>query len=57
MTISFNLKNNIMEPIVEQIMVMPRIGDKAPEFNAITTQGDIHFPSDYSGKWVIIFSY
>ena len=46
-----------MEPIVEQIVAMPRIGDKAPEFNAITTQGDIHFPSDYSGKWIILFSH
>lgn len=36
---------------------MPRIGDKAPEFKAITTQGDINFPADYEGKWVILFSH
>lgn len=36
---------------------MPRIGDKAPEFKAITTQGEINFPADYSGKWVILFSH
>jgi len=36
---------------------MPRIGDKAPEFKAVTTQGDINFPGDYSGKWVILFSH
>lgn len=36
---------------------MPRIGDKAPEFRAITTQGDIHFPNDYRGRWVILFSH
>jgi peroxiredoxin (alkyl hydroperoxide reductase subunit C) len=36
---------------------MPRIGDKAPEFKAITTQGEINFPSDYSGKWAILFSH
>ncbi|MCY1636495.1 peroxiredoxin [Marinifilum sp. D737] len=36
---------------------MPRIGDKAPEFRAITTQGDIHFPDDYRGRWVILFSH
>ncbi len=35
----------------------PRIGDKAPEFTAKTTQGDINFPSDYKGKWVILFSH
>jgi peroxiredoxin (alkyl hydroperoxide reductase subunit C) len=36
---------------------MPRIGDKAPEFRAVTTQGEINFPSDYSGSWVILFSH
>lgn len=36
---------------------MPRIGEKAPEFTAKTTQGDIHFPSDYKGKWAILFSH
>lgn len=36
---------------------MPLIGDKAPEFKAVTTQGPISFPSDYKGKWVILFSH
>ncbi|MFT5847268.1 peroxiredoxin [Psychroserpens sp.] len=36
---------------------MPRIGDTAPAFKAVTTQGDINFPSDYSGEWVILFSH
>ncbi|MBK6392877.1 MAG: peroxiredoxin [Saprospiraceae bacterium] len=36
---------------------MPRIGDPAPEFVAITTQGEINFPADYRGKWVILFSH
>jgi peroxiredoxin (alkyl hydroperoxide reductase subunit C) len=36
---------------------MPRIGDKAPEFTAVTTQGTINFPSDYKGKWAILFSH
>lgn len=40
-----------------QTTSMPRIGDRAPEFKAITTQGDINFPSDYTGKWVILFSH
>ena len=39
------------------ITPMPRIGDPAPEFKAITTQGSIHFPNDYVGKWVILFSH
>lgn len=36
---------------------MPRIGDKAPSFKAVTTQGDINFPEDYKGKWKILFSH
>lgn len=36
---------------------MPLIGDKAPEFKAITTQGEIHFPNQYAGSWVILFSH
>ncbi len=41
----------------EQVFSMPRIGEKAPEFKAVTTQGDINFPSDYKGSWVILFSH
>lgn len=41
----------------EQINRMPLIGDNAPEFKAVTTQGKINFPSDYKGKWVILFSH
>ncbi len=40
-----------------QFIAMPRIGDKAPEFKAVTTQGNIHFPDDYRGNWVILFSH
>lgn len=36
---------------------MPRIGDPAPAFTAVTTQGMINFPADYEGKWVILFSH
>jgi peroxiredoxin (alkyl hydroperoxide reductase subunit C) len=36
---------------------MPLIGEKAPEFEAETTQGPIHFPKDYEGKWVVFFSH
>lgn len=36
---------------------MPVIGDKAPAFEADTTQGHIKFPEDYKGKWVILFSH
>jgi peroxiredoxin 2/4 len=36
---------------------MPRIGDKAPSFKAVTTQGEINFPEQYAGSWVILFSH
>ena len=36
---------------------LPRIGDKAPAFKAVTTQGDIDFPKQYEGSWVILFSH
>ena len=39
------------------LISMPRIGEMAPEFTAITTQGNINFPGDYKGKWVILFSH
>ncbi len=38
-------------------MAMPRIGDKAPSFKAVTTQGEINFPGQYTGNWVILFSH
>jgi peroxiredoxin 2/4 len=41
----------------EQVFAMPRIGEKAPEFRAVTTQGTINFPGDYKGSWVILFSH
>lgn len=40
-----------------EVILMPRIGEKAPEFQANTTQGPINFPSDFSGKWKILFSH
>ncbi|RTL01620.1 MAG: peroxiredoxin [Proteobacteria bacterium] len=36
---------------------MPRIGEKAPEFKAVSTQGEINFPEQYIGNWVILFSH
>ena len=40
-----------------EIVPMPRIGDKAPTFKAVTTQGEIDFPKQYEGEWVILFSH
>lgn len=36
---------------------IPMIGELAPSFTAESTQGNITFPSDYLGKWKIMFSH
>lgn len=36
---------------------IPLIGDTAPSFKAKTTNGEINFPLDYKGKWVVLFSH
>ncbi|MFQ5877812.1 MAG: peroxiredoxin [Acidobacteriota bacterium] len=36
---------------------IPRIGDSAPDFTAVTTQGEITFSKWQGGKWVILFSH
>ncbi len=41
----------------EEEASIPLIGDPAPAFKAVTTQGVINFPEDYKGKWVILFSH
>jgi peroxiredoxin 2/4 len=35
---------------------LPRLNEKAPDFTAKTTHGDISL-SDYAGKWVVLFSH
>jgi len=39
------------------VVSLPRIGEKAPSFAAVTTQANIKFPGDYAGSWVILFSH
>lgn len=41
----------------EKRVSMPTLGEQAPAFKATTTQGEINFPEDYKGKWVILFSH
>ncbi|ABR31050.1 peroxiredoxin [Thermosipho melanesiensis] len=38
-------------------MGLPLIGEKVPEFEAVTTKGVIKFPDDFKGKWVVLFSH
>ncbi|MBN1861338.1 MAG: peroxiredoxin [Candidatus Thermoplasmatota archaeon] len=46
-----------MEEEKKECYSMPLIGDDAPHFTAKTTMGDIKFPDDYKGKWVVLFSH
>lgn len=46
-----------MDTNENQAVSMPRIGDRAPAFKAVTTQGEIDFPKQYEGNWVILFSH
>jgi peroxiredoxin (alkyl hydroperoxide reductase subunit C) len=40
----------------EEIAKLPRLGDKAPEFEAVTTQGSLRL-SDFKGAWLVLFSH
>ena len=42
---------------VMKVQQMPRIGDKAPDFKAMTTTGEIQFSEFNKGSWVILFSH
>jgi peroxiredoxin (alkyl hydroperoxide reductase subunit C) len=42
---------------MQEYQKLPLIGDKAPHFEAVTTNGPITFPEDYKGKWVVLFSH
>lgn len=46
-----------METIEKEMTIMPRIGDDAPDFTALTTHGKLNFSEYANGKWVILFSH
>ncbi len=41
----------------QEMNMMPRIGDIAPDFDAVTTMGKIKFSEYNKGSWVILFSH
>jgi peroxiredoxin (alkyl hydroperoxide reductase subunit C) len=46
-----------MEQETKEINVMPRIGDQAPDFEAVTTKGKIKFSEFAKDKWIVLFSH
>ncbi len=42
---------------MQAVNSMPRIGDKAPDFEAVTTKGNIKFSDFAKDKWVVMFSH
>lgn len=48
---------NMDDNTIKNTPQMPLIGDAAPEFVANTTNGVVRFPSDYMGRWVVLFSH
>ena len=44
-----------MEELKQEIR-LPRLGDPAPDFEAVTTQGTIKL-ADYKGSWLVLFSH
>ncbi|QPM67501.1 peroxiredoxin [Atribacter laminatus] len=45
-----------MEEMVKEVCHHPRLNEKAPNFEAVTTHGKIKL-SDYANKWVVMFSH
>lgn len=46
-----------METTEQKVLTMPRIGDMAPDFEAVTTTGKLKFSEFNKDKWVILFSH
>ncbi len=41
----------------EEVNIMPRIGDQAPDFKTLTTKGPIQFSEFAIDKWIVFFSH
>jgi peroxiredoxin (alkyl hydroperoxide reductase subunit C) len=46
-----------MGQLLAQSTEVPQIGSQAPSFTALSTEGEINFPSDYGKSWKLIFSH
>jgi len=45
-----------MEEIKERVISIPRIGEAAPDFEAVTSHGVLKL-GDYKGSWLVLFSH
>lgn len=45
-----------MDAVTEPVGTLPLIGDRAPDFEAESTQGTVRL-SDYRGRWLVLFSH
>ncbi len=45
-----------MEEVKEQVISVPRLGEPAPPFEAVTTHGVLKL-ADFKGSWLILFSH
>lgn len=43
--------------VLNGVKSLPRIGDKAPDFTAVTTQGEVKFSEWATGQWVVFFAH
>jgi len=41
---------------MKEVISMPRLGESAPDFEAVTTQGKVYL-EDFKGSWLILFSH
>lgn len=44
-------------PAAPATRTLPRIGDRAPQFTAQTTHGEVNFDAWRDGKWTLLFSH
>lgn len=42
---------------IQEVITMPRIGDQAPDFEAVTTKGKIKLSDFAKDKWIVMFSH